>query len=163
MKSMRVLLVAAVLCCSTVGPAAAGDRKVNGLLIGAGSGAIIGHAAGQTTESVILGTAIGGAVGYAIGSSLDRPKKPYSHAHRSPTVVTHYREPERRPRYWDNRYRYRNNHYHDKHDRYRSFSRDCVETVKYEKRHGRVTRIVKTSCDKRNRPYWVEPSRRWYR
>lgn len=165
MNSMRTVLVATVMCCIAAGTAVAADRRVNGLLIGAGSGAIIGQATGQNTQSVLLGTAIGGAVGYAIGSSLDGTKKSYSHAHRPTTVVTHYREPNRWPRYRDNNYRYRNNHYHDKHDRYRSFSRDCVKTVKYEKKHGRVTRIVKTSCDSpyRPRPHWVEPSRRWYR
>ena len=48
------------------------DRGVNGLLLGAGSGALIGQAIGRNTGATLLGTAVGSVLGYIIGNEMDK-------------------------------------------------------------------------------------------
>lgn len=65
----KTLIVSLTLCTilfSTSMPKAE-DKAVNGLIIGMGSGALLGQAIGGDTESTVMGTAIGGILGFTIG------------------------------------------------------------------------------------------------
>jgi len=50
----------------------AGDRAANGMVLGAGSGALIGQAIGRNTEATLLGTAIGSVLGYIVGNEQEK-------------------------------------------------------------------------------------------
>lgn len=64
------LMVIALIATLPVSPQA-GDRTVAGLVIGGGTGAIVGHAIGHNPESTIAGAVVGGAAGILIGSAMD--------------------------------------------------------------------------------------------
>ncbi len=83
MKRILVPLMAIILLGTFFTNAKAGNRSVNGLLLGGGTGAIVGQAIGHNTESTIIGATVGGVVGLVIGSEMDR--------HR--TTVHHYSQP----------------------------------------------------------------------
>ncbi|MEJ2034286.1 MAG: glycine zipper 2TM domain-containing protein [Deltaproteobacteria bacterium] len=72
MKNMLAILAAGAMLVSAVPMALAADRGVNGLILGAGSGAIFGQAISRNTEGTLLGTVVGGVIGYAIGSEMAR-------------------------------------------------------------------------------------------
>lgn len=91
-------LVVLVSLLTVSGVSFAGDKGVNGLLFGAGSGALIGQAIGRNTEATLLGTAVGGVLGYIIGN--ERGKGGYAAVH--PVRVTSrtvYRGEERHGRW----------------------------------------------------------------
>ncbi|MEW6427152.1 MAG: glycine zipper domain-containing protein [Thermodesulfobacteriota bacterium] len=79
-----VMLIAAL---ATGLPAAAGDRATGGLLLGAGSGALIGQAIGRDTEATLLGTAVGGVLGYIVGNEAEKDYRS------GPTHAYRYDEP----------------------------------------------------------------------
>lgn len=162
MKRLQMTIVAIFLSLTFAAHGNAGDNAVGGLLIGAGSGALIGSATGKNTESVLIGTAIGGAVGYAIGNSMERP----SHA----VYHSDYRQPSEF-RYHDYRpHAYYPpkpvHHYSRPYSFHRDYGRhhsDCRETIIYKKERGRVSKIVKSSC---NTPRYYAPHHdrtRWHR
>lgn len=68
MKKIAVVLIASAIFSSSQINANAQDRGLNGLLYGAGGGALIGQAIGRDTESTLIGTAVGSMLGYMIGS-----------------------------------------------------------------------------------------------
>ena len=69
MKLNNTFLIAAVIFLSLFSTAFAGDRTVNGLIIGGGSGALIGQAIGHNAESTIIGATVGGILGIIIGNN----------------------------------------------------------------------------------------------
>jgi hypothetical protein len=100
MKRILVPLMAIILLGIFFTNAKAGNRSVNGLLLGGGTGAIVGQAIGHNTESTIIGATVGGVVGFVIGSEMDR--------HR--TTVHHYSQPaysHQRSNYYRERPHYR--------------------------------------------------------
>jgi hypothetical protein len=102
MKRMVAVVVGGVMLAS-VNLAAAGDRAVNGFILGAGSGALVGQALGRNTESTLIGTAVGGMVGYALASQPER--RGAQSAGVSGTVVIssgrdHFYRVEERPRHY---------------------------------------------------------------
>lgn len=151
MKLVQVAATAITLLVLLFSNACASHRQLDGLLIGGGTGAILGQAIGHDAESTIVGATVGGVVGLMIGSELDSHHRVVYHhpVHRRP-VITHvirqhnYRDRHRtysKPRY-DRRPVYKD-HRSDKH--YRSVHRK-ITTI----RHGRdgSTRIVKTRYSK---------------
>ena len=66
------MIVLAMVLLSMGTPAWAGDNAVSGLLIGAGSGALIGQAIGRDTSATLIGTAVGSFLGYAAGNEMDK-------------------------------------------------------------------------------------------
>jgi len=155
---MQIILLAVFFTYACISNAEAGDKAVNGLIIGAGSGAIIGQAAGQNTESVLIGTAIGGAVGYAIGNSMEQPRRTgYRHDRYQP-VRPYYDEHRSWKGYQHPRY-YRDRSFKYRQDYTRGLS-PCRETVTFKKNNGRVSKMVKTTC---NRPGFNNHSRDNYR
>ncbi len=98
MKARIVILVVAMMTMGT--PAWGGDNGVAGLLIGAGSGALIGQAIGRNTEATLIGTAVGSFLGYAAGNEMDkddqRPvmaSRVYARPARVPVWVVEEEEP----------------------------------------------------------------------
>lgn len=63
-KLLAVVTIALGLACAD--KAGAGSSGINGTLLGAGSGALIGQAVGRNTESTLVGTAVGAMIGYAL-------------------------------------------------------------------------------------------------
>jgi outer membrane lipoprotein SlyB len=68
---LLVVIVAIVLICS-METARAQNNGVGGLLIGLGSGAVVGHAIAGNAEGAVVGSFIGGTLGVLIGSEMDR-------------------------------------------------------------------------------------------
>ncbi|MFV0436831.1 MAG: glycine zipper family protein [Desulfopila sp.] len=93
LKKLQIVVLGIVLVSASMANGVAGDKAVTGLIIGAGSGAMIGMT-GQNTNAILLGTAVGGVVGYAIGDSLE-------HSHR--TVYRYGRPHHDNPSYNRNR------------------------------------------------------------
>jgi uncharacterized protein YcfJ len=107
MKKIILLLIVVLL--SGAGQTQARDNGLNGLLFGAGSGAIIGQAIGHNTGGTLIGTAVGSMFGYMIGNEMDkngvaqyrtvyRTQKiyrpvPHRQVRRYPASVRHYEEP----------------------------------------------------------------------
>lgn len=59
-----MIILAASCGCATKGR--------TGALAGSGVGAIIGQAAGRSTEATLIGSAVGAGVGYIIGNEMDK-------------------------------------------------------------------------------------------
>jgi len=72
MKKRAALVLITILIGGFHAQAQAGERAVDGLLLGAGGGALIGQAIGRNTESTLIGTAVGSMLGFIIGSENDR-------------------------------------------------------------------------------------------
>lgn len=68
--------------------AGADSNAVNGLLLGAGGGALIGQAVGRNTKGTLIGTAVGSVLGYALGNEMDK-----NGTYRPVARSTVYREP----------------------------------------------------------------------
>jgi len=145
MKRLHVIFLLILFSCLAVTRAEAGDRAVNGLLIGAGSGAIIGQVAGQNTESVLLGTAVGGAVGYAIGNSMERKDLVIAHYDR-PKYVNPFRSYDPWRRHYNTPSSYFRGKSFDHHRDYNYRDRGCRKTVTTKQQHGKVTRTISTTC-----------------
>lgn len=140
MKLMNMTITAMIFFALTLTTAKASSRQVGGLIIGGGTGAIVGQAVGHNPESTIVGAAVGGVVGLIIGSELDRHhgavNQPaqvvvYASGHnhrRGPEVRRHYTH---QPRYHHNQ---RKQFQHTKHN-YR-------KTVVVEKGRHKTKRTV---------------------
>ncbi|SDP18542.1 glycine zipper family protein [Desulforhopalus singaporensis] len=126
-------IIALVLTCQ----AQARNNTANGLIIGGGTGALVGQAIGGNTESTLIGATLGSVVGVIVANNHDR-------RHRPP-IVHHPQRPV--PRYYQKRYvpHYRIHqhcitrkpvrYYHDSgHDR--SFHRYGYDQ-RYRKNHNR--------------------------
>jgi hypothetical protein len=89
---LRIIVLTMTLICS-MGTANAQNNGLGGLLLGMGSGALVGHAIGGNADGAVVGTVIGGTIGMLIGSEMDR----------TPAVQTRavYRQREYPPQgYW---------------------------------------------------------------
>ncbi len=138
MKQFGIIMSALIINSVLISYGNAGDKALNGMVIGAGSGAIIGQIAGRDTEATLAGTAIGGAVGYVIGHRMD--------ADQGQKIIIHKKQHQPKAvqpkRYISH---YRNKPYHSP-KQYRARKQVCYETVKRKKHHGKSTRIVTTTC-----------------
>ena len=133
MKLSVIVLAAVILLTSWANNGYSGQRELHGLLIGAGSGAIIGHALGGDAESTIIGSALGGIVGIAAGS----------------VYAGNYHRPE--PQYHRQKH---HNGYGDRYQRhYRSYwpskkyYPDCRILKKRIHKHGQSYFITKRICN----------------
>lgn len=139
MKRTQIAILAIVLTGLSLNSAQAGQQAVNGMIIGAGSGAVLGQAIGRDTESTIAGTVVGGITGLVIGSSLEHERTQYVH-HRQPVEHVYYPPP---------RYKHKVKHHrpHYAPPKYKN----CTKTVKVKNKHGFTKRVVTTKCY--DRPY----------
>jgi len=71
MKNLTALILALLLVMTTT-ISQARENAMNGLLLGAGGGALIGQAIGRNTEATLIGTAVGSMLGYIVGNENDK-------------------------------------------------------------------------------------------
>ena len=83
MNILSAVITAAILTLSASSYSYAGGSGVNGLIIGGGTGALMGQAIGRNTESTLLGATVGGILGAVIATENSH----YSHN----TIVVHDR------------------------------------------------------------------------
>ena len=130
----KLILVAFTVVFISTGAHAGQNNSIGGLIIGAGSGALMGQAIGRDTESTVVGTAVGSIIGYIIGSEMDKDERVY------------YRPASRQ------RNVYKETHvtqYHYHYDRGRPFHpqpRRCKEAEILGTVNGRAKKIYGTVC-----------------
>ena len=143
MKALSLALFTLLLAFSLTASAQAGQRQVNGALIGAGGGALLGQAIGHNTRSTVVGSAVGSVVGFIIGNEI---------AHNQ------YRHDTLRSRRLPVRY--------ERHFRghgYRQPRTFCRKNVTVDRWHGQVKRRVTTTCwtTPRHQPHRDRFGRNW--
>jgi hypothetical protein len=102
MKGMVTMMATGAMLAGAAAGALAADRGVNGLILGAGGGAILGQAIGRDTEGTLIGTAVGGVLGYIVGNEMDKQTVRPVAAHPRTVIIERdraedYRYAERRP------------------------------------------------------------------
>ncbi len=143
MKLKKILILVTVSLFPFFSTAFGGDRAVNGLILGGGSGALIGQSIGHNSESTIIGATVGGVLGYIIGNNT------HSSVHGSYNHITTYS---------DNRYRHRQHRPRIIKEKYRDHHRNgqtCRKTTTIIREHGIRKRIISTECwgnDRHMRP-----------
>lgn len=153
MKLASMTIAAVVLLALLLTNAHANNKQVGGLIIGGGTGAIVGQAIGRNTESTVIGATVGGVLGYAIGNELNRH---HGSVNQHSQVIAHSPKYNKRPQplFTDH---YRHNHY--KKNQYRVQPRyhhnrgNCRKIVTIQKRHHRTKRVVSTVCGNKHRNY----------
>jgi len=132
MKLQHTIFLAAIFLLLSFSTASGNDRAVKGLILGGGSGALVGQAIGHNTESTIIGATVRGIVGYLIGNQAHPHNRYYNH-------VTTYSD--RRHRYHERpriiKTKYRDYYHHGK---------TCRESITVTRKHGTRNRIVSTEC-----------------
>lgn len=141
MKRLNIALIALLFSTSIISNAHADHNATNGVIIGAGSGAILGQAIGQDTEATLIGTAVGGLFGYMIGNEMDRNGNRVVHhrTYQPPRTYSHKVINTGRP--FAPKYK----------NRYRNADKVCKKTIKIKERHGRTKKVVTKTC-------WYEDS-----
>lgn len=152
MKSMKMTVAAVLLAGTMTGGAMANDHGVNGLLLGAGSGALVGQAIGRDTEGTLIGTAVGGMLGYMVGNEMDKgyghpypPPQPVVYGPPPPPPAVVYVPPPPRPRpvVYAPPPRPWRHHGHPP-------DQVCRQIVERRDHHGRYREVVTTICRDRN-------------
>ena len=103
MKRLLVMLFVIALFSIKIPQANAHDRRLGGVILGTGTGAIVGHAIGHNAESTIVGATLGGVLGLIVCSEIGRH-------HHKPIRVHHYR-----PHHYRDRYYHPRQHHHRPH------------------------------------------------
>ncbi len=163
MRTLKMALSAVLLTGALTGQAMAQDHGINGLLLGAGSGALVGQAIGRDTEGTLIGTAVGGVLGYVVGNEMDKnyyggrpypPPQPVVYGPPPPPAVVYVPPPPRPrpvvyspPRPW--------RHHGPPPDQV------CRQVVEHREHHGRYREVVTTVC--RDRDHWRDDRRRHWR
>jgi hypothetical protein len=167
MKLVKITILSIALTAILLTSAEA-SRQVGGLIIGGGTGAIVGNVVGQNVESTILGAAVGGVLGFAIGNELDRH---HDSVNKQPVVVSHSQRyiKHQRPLFKNHtrHNNYRKSRYRD-YPRYRHNSKNCRKVVTVKKGYNKTKRVVSTVCgtNHRKQPKRHNPNRynnRYYR
>lgn len=87
----KIVIILSLICLAAVNAQADQYIRVNkgiqGLLLGAGGGALAGQAIGRNTESTLIGTTLGTLIGYMVGNEMDKnsihnPNVGYPSTHR---------------------------------------------------------------------------------
>ena len=162
MKTLKMALSAVLLAGTLTGQAMAHDHGINGLLLGAGGGALVGQAIGRDSEGTLIGTAVGGVLGYVVGNEMDKDYyggRPYPqqvvYGPPPPPAVVYTPPPPRPrpvvygppPRPW--------RHHVQPPDQV------CRQVVERREHHGRYREVVTTVC--RDRDHWRDDRRRHWR
>ena len=66
------------------------NKGIQGLLLGAGGGAIAGQAIGRNTESTLIGTTLGTLIGYMVGNEMDKNSLQYREVSYQPRYEPRY-------------------------------------------------------------------------
>ena len=132
MKRMQVAITILVLSTVMLTIAEAGDKRVGGIIVGGGTGAIFGQALGHNAQSTIIGATVGSVAGLLIGNELQRQHEQAYH----PVQRTVY------SKNYGNR-RFDSQQHQPVYGNYRENCRKIV-TTKYE--HHQTRRVVTTVC-----------------
>ncbi len=147
MKKVSIAAAILVLSVSLFQSAEANDRGLNRVIIGGGSGAIVGQAIGRNTEATIIGATVGGVLGLLVGSDINRQH----------VYVNTYQPASR---YYHHPYRGWSRSYHRP-------QQHCERIIKIRKGRHFERRVVKTVCRDRSRfdDHKYRPVRhdRWHR
>ncbi len=158
MKTVRSGIVAIILAASMAVQAEARDQGINGLLVGAGGGALAGQAIGRDTEGTLIGAAVGGMVGYMVGNEMDK-QDDRGYVSTQPAVFPPPPPPSDIVLASGG---YGSRYYH------RPF---CQNVVTFECRYGRCRDVIKTVCFERDRwnyrhwddrRHWRGNDRHWH-
>lgn len=143
--AMTVAMI--VLFALTLTNVQAGDKQVGGLILGGGTGAIVGQAIGRNTESTIVGATVGGVVGLLVGTQLERQ---HGAVPQHSQVIVHTTRGFDNHRYDNHRYdrRYRPVFRDPPRKHYRYDKGNCRKTVTVQKGHYGSKRVVSTVCGK---------------
>jgi hypothetical protein len=157
-----ILAMAAILLVSINLPTAqAGDRALNGLLIGGSGGALLGQGIGRNTESTLIGATVGGVLGMIVGNEFDRTQGHYHQPRVSERHVYHHqpRVRERQVYHYRPRVEERHvyHHYPPRGKHHKMYSRHqpqefCTETVIIKEGKHRDKRVIKRECRKSHQP-----------
>ncbi len=104
MKRLLVMLFVIAMFSVKVPQVNAHDSRPGGVILGTGTGAIVGHAIGHNAESTIIGATLGGVLGLIVCNEIGRH-------HHKPLKVHHYRPRPYRDRYYKPRRHYRRPHF----------------------------------------------------
>lgn len=137
MKKSLVMILTVVLVSSWNLEVKAQNNGVNGLLLGAGGGALIGQAIGRNSEATLIGTAVGGMLGYIVGNERDKH-------YVTQVYTTTYRQPRQR----SNSVRWRENRRYDYSETVQAYvpEKVCRETEMLATINGRPETIFGTAC-----------------
>jgi Glycine zipper 2TM domain len=159
-RELKIWVVAAIVMVVMAGQGRAADRGIDGLILGAGGGALVGQAIGRDKEATLIGTAVGGMLGYMVGNEVDnasadggyavsRAGFPLPPLPPPPSIVFSYNHSERD-----------RDHYRE-----RWSGKVCwEERVWVERRHGGYRQEWRTVCRDRHRhgqKPWHEDRHRW--
>lgn len=148
MRSLKRAFVAVLITGTMAVQAQAQEYGVNGLLLGAGSGALVGQAIGRDHEATLIGTAVGGMFGYIVGNEMDKDRN--RRVHVVPQPVVYAPPPPPPPKYYD---AYRPSHHIRPHHRPRYRTAEvCRETVFITEGYGHSRKEITTVC--RDRDGW---------
>lgn len=152
MEKMQLLMVALVVICLMAFESRAQERGLNGLIIGAGSGAVVGQAIGRDAKATLIGSAVGGMVGLMVGNEMDRAE--YSREYDATQAAVFIPPPPPLPSIvfsYNDRDRDRGDHRRHEYSRSHRPSQVCwEEVVRVERHHGRYREITKTVCRDRD-------------
>lgn len=141
MKRLLVIACVVLLSATINSNAQAEHNTTNGVIIGAGSGAILGQAIGRDTEATLIGTAVGGLFGYMIGNEMD---------HQGQRVVHH--RTYQPPRTYSHTQKFGKPFAPNHIKKVRNTNKVCKKTIKIKERHGQTKRVVTKTCWSNN-PY----------
>ncbi len=138
MKVIYAITTTVSLIFFMITSAQAGNAQISGLLIGGGTGALVGQALGRNTEATIAGATVGGILGLAIGGEVERQHGSLQHpsvtlAHSSRGYHQSYR-----PLYRD--------HYRTA-PRYNRHFRECRKVITFKRTYYGSKRVVSLICD----------------
>lgn len=137
MNLIKMSITVCTLLMLSLTGAHAGDRQLGGLIIGGGTGALVGQAIGRNTAATVVGATVGGVVGLIVGTELERQSQPVYHQpqvvvaggpvyQRYPTPVFH-------------------SHYRQYPPRYHHVA-PCRKIVTYHRGYYGHKKVVKTVC-----------------
>lgn len=111
------------------------NKGIQGLLLGAGGGALAGQAIGRNTESTLIGTTLGTLIGYMVGNEMDKNSvQNLNLVYPSSPKPLYQGQPS------SYRYDYRPA------PTYRLSSHDCKEVEILGTIHGAPQRIITSAC-----------------
>ena len=141
MKRTQMIITIVALVTLLMNNAQASDKRVNGMIIGGGTGALVGQTIGRNAEATIIGATVGSVTGLLIGNFLERQHRPvYRPSHGTLYQKNYgYQGSERRHRPVI------------KND-YRSYRNNCRKVVTIKQGPHRTKRVVTTICDSQYRP-----------
>ena len=137
---MKKLILITITTLTLSTSAYAGQQNsLGGLIIGAGSGALMGQAIGRDTESTLVGTAVGSVIGYIIGNEMDKDSRVYYHpAPRRPAP--------HRPVIYHEKHVTTNHYHYGNAKPARPSERNCKQAEILGTVHGKAKKIYGTVC-----------------